>query len=86
MPRNIQHRPKTRAPHGSPTYTTYIGGWATEGQKAWLMRRGGSPKLRELIDAAMAQERVERALAKRQAAGAALLKSMGGALQRAGRA
>lgn len=77
MPRNLQNRPKTRAAHGSPTYTTYIGGWATEAQKAWLMRRGGSPKLRELIDAAMAQERVDRALAKRQAAGAAIIKRDG---------
>ena len=83
MPRNIQNRPTTRAPNGSPAYTTYIGGWATTAQKAWLMRRGGSPKLRELIDAAMAQERVDRALAKRQAAGAAIIKRDGLGVRRA---
>lgn len=76
MPRHIQHRPATRAPHGSPQFTVYIGGWATEKQKAWLMKHGGSAKLRELIDAAMAGERVERALARRQAAGARLLPTM----------
>lgn len=86
MPRNIQNRPKTRAPHGSPVYTTYVGGWATAAQHAWVMRRGGSQKLRELIDAAMAQERVDRALARRQAGGGAMLKAMGRALQRARRA
>lgn len=66
MPRNIQNRPATRAPHGSPIYTVYVGGWATEKQKAWLMRNGGSAKLRELIDAAMLAEAATRSTARKR--------------------
>jgi hypothetical protein len=64
MPRHIQHRPATRAPHGSPQFTVYIGGWATENQKAWLMKHGASSKLRELIDAAMLAEATKKARTK----------------------
>jgi hypothetical protein len=67
MPRNVQNRPATRAPHGSPIYTVYIGGWATEKQKAWLMRNGGSAKLRALVDAAMLAETSARSSARKAA-------------------
>lgn len=44
-----QHRPKHRAPHGSPIYTERIGAWVTVKQKRWVRRNGGSGYLRDLI-------------------------------------
>lgn len=48
-----QHRPKTRAPHGSPTYTARVGAWVTKRQHAWVRRHGGSALIRQLIAEAM---------------------------------
>lgn len=47
-----QHRPATRAPHGSPKYTERIAASVTSSQKRKFHRRGGSGWLRKLIDSA----------------------------------
>lgn len=57
-----QHRPATRAPHGSPIYTARIGAWVTDKQHAWVKRNGGSAKLRELVQKAVDEERAAKAL------------------------
>lgn len=48
-----QHRPKHRAPHGSPLYTQRVGAWVTKRQHAWVRKNGGSALLRQLIAEAM---------------------------------
>jgi hypothetical protein len=44
-----QHRPKTRAPHGTPTYTKQIGAWVTKAMFEKFHRRGGSAWLRRIM-------------------------------------
>jgi hypothetical protein len=51
--KQFQHRPKTRAPHGSPKYTERTGSWVSEEQIKWVKSHGGSAYIRELIDADM---------------------------------
>ena len=41
-----------------------MGAWVTDKQLAWVKRSGGSTKLRDLIEAAMLQERQARAAAR----------------------
>ena len=60
-----QHRPKTRAAHGSPIYTARTGAWVTDKQLAWVKRNGGSAKLRELVQRAMDDEAAHKAALKR---------------------
>jgi hypothetical protein len=60
-----QHRPATRAPHGSPIYTARTGAWVTDKQLAWVKRNGGSAKLRELVQRAMDEEAQHKAATKR---------------------
>lgn len=48
-----QHRPKTRAPHGSPFFPARIGAWVTEEQHKFVMKNGGSAYLRKLLDDTM---------------------------------
>ena len=59
-----QHRPATRAPHGSPIYTERIGAWVTDKQHAWVKRNGGSTKLRELVQRAIDDEAAHKAALK----------------------
>ena len=51
--KQVQHRPKTRAPHGSPIYTARTGAWVTEEQLKWVKANGGSTVIRELIQREM---------------------------------
>ncbi|WOB06506.1 hypothetical protein [Piscinibacter gummiphilus] len=45
-----QHRPATRAPHGSPQYPERIAAHVTKKQRRAFERMGGSGWLRGLID------------------------------------
>lgn len=47
-----QHRPKTRAPHGSPFFSERVAAWITPAQKRKFTKNGGSQWLRKIIDAA----------------------------------
>lgn len=52
MSKRKQHRPSTRAPHGTPAYTAKLAAWVTRQQKRAFLRNGGSAWLRKLIDEA----------------------------------
>lgn len=53
MKSQSQHRPPTRAPHGSPEFTEKLAAWVTPKQKRAFLRKGGSAWLRRLIDEAL---------------------------------
>ena len=53
MRQRKQHRPPTRAPHGSPEFTEKLATWVTKEQKRAFRRNGGSAWLRTLIDEAV---------------------------------
>jgi hypothetical protein len=57
--KQFQHRPKTRAPHGSPDFPARTGAWITEEQKKWITKQGGSAYLRELVKKDMEGNRNE---------------------------
>ena len=44
-----QHRPKTRAPHGSPKYTHQVGLWVTRALFEKFHSRGGSAWARRAL-------------------------------------
>jgi hypothetical protein len=52
MTKQKQHRPPTRAPHGSPEYTERIALYCTPKQKRKFRKNGGSAWVRELLDRA----------------------------------
>lgn len=45
-----QHRPKTRARHGSPQFSKRIAAWVTPAQRRAFERGGGSEWLRKVLD------------------------------------
>jgi hypothetical protein len=48
--KQFQHRPKTRAPHGSPIYSARVGAWVTPEHHTHVRLSGGSEYLRGLIE------------------------------------
>ena len=48
--KQLQHRSKTRAPHGSPVHNRQFGFWCTEEMYIYIMANGGSKFVRELLD------------------------------------
>jgi hypothetical protein len=51
--KQYQHRPKTRAPHGSRQFPARLGAWVTPRQYQAFRRNGGSEWLRRLLDDAL---------------------------------
>ncbi len=51
QPKQRQHRPATRAPHGCPEFTDRVAAYVTPAQKRKFRRNGGSQWLRQIIDA-----------------------------------
>lgn len=52
-----QKRSKHRAPHGSPEFSSRVGGWVTEEQYQFFHYKGGSIWLRSILSALMVLEK-----------------------------